>query len=257
MDNGPEDHANILIVDDQEEIRGLLSRLLDGFDYRTAAAGNAEEAMAQLSRSSFEAAIVDIQMPGTNGIQLLRELKSLSPDIAVVMMSGVREIETALTALKLGAYDYITKPFNRDLVHGCLKRALEKRSLVIQGRLYQANLEKQVQERTRELENALHKIEFTYDATIKALGAALDLRDSETENHSLRVASFVLKLAETIGIDDGEALRDIEWGAYLHDIGKIGIPDGILMKPGKLSSEEKEIIKGHPVLGYNLLNRIQ
>ena len=249
--------TSVLIVDDQEMVKNLLARLVSQFGYEAVPASNAEEAMQRLEEHPCEAAILDIQLPGKNGIQLLRELKASHPETAVIMMSAAQEVETALMALRLGAYDYITKPFHQKAVESCLQRALEKRDLLIRSRAYQKSLHRQVTERTKDLEEALTQIEFTYDATIKALGAALDLSDSETENHCLRVAGFVLKLARSMGIEDAKALRDIEWGAYLHDIGKIGIPDAILMKPGKLDPEEREVIKQHPLLGYRLLNRIQ
>jgi putative nucleotidyltransferase with HDIG domain len=247
----------VLVVDDQEMVRNLLGYMLETMGYETAVAHNADAALAQLEAAAFEAAVLDIQMPGRDGIELLKEVTTRFPDTAVIMMSGLQQIEIALSAMKLGAYDYITKPFTQNVVESCLQRALDKRSLILENRAYQENLEAQVHTRTKELEAALHQIEFTYDATIKALGAALDLRDSETENHCLRVASFVLKLARAVGIGDRVVLRDIEWGAYLHDIGKIGIPDAILMKPARLNAEEREIIKRHPVLGHRLLNRIQ
>jgi putative nucleotidyltransferase with HDIG domain len=249
--------ASVLIVDDQEMVKNLLARLLSKFGYETLTASNAGEAVQRMKQHPCEAAILDIHLPGKDGIQLLREMKASFPETAIIMMSAAQEIETALLALKLGAYDYITKPFHQKAVESCLQRALEKRELLIRSRAYQKSLQRQVKERTRDLEEALARIEFTYDATIKALGAALDLRDSETENHCLRVAGFVLKLARSVGIEDSRTLRDIEWGAYLHDIGKIGIPDAILMKPGRLTAEEREVIKQHPLLGYRLLNRIR
>ncbi len=235
----------------------MLSRYLKKRGYKVETAGNADTALKKLRGSAFELAVVDIQMPGKDGIELLRQIVREYPDTAVVMVSGVNEVETVLETVKMGAYDYITKPFSLNVVESCLQRAIEKRNLIIENRNYQLNLENKVRKRTNELEEALHKIEFTYDATIKALGAALDLRDSETEDHSLRVAGFVLKLAKAMCIEDGTALRDIEWGAYLHDIGKIGIPDAILLKPGKLTEDEKNIVKRHPALGHKLLSNIQ
>jgi putative nucleotidyltransferase with HDIG domain len=247
----------ILVVDDQEMIRSMLSRYLKEHGYKVETAGSADTALVKLRESTFELAVVDIQMPGKDGIELLRQITREHPDTAVVMVSGLNEIDTVLETVKMGAYDYITKPFSLDVVESCLQRAFEKRNLIIENRNYQLNLENKVRKRTKELEEALHKIEFTYDATIKALGGALDLRDSETEDHSLRVAGFVLKLAKAMCIEGGTVLRDIEWGAYLHDIGKIGIPDAILLKPGKLTEDERAVIKRHPVLGHKLLINIQ
>jgi len=237
------------VVDDEELIRDLLVRTLGDYGYEVEAAGNGDEALESMDRSSIELALVDIQMPGKNGIELLGEIVDRYPDTAVVMVSGINEIDTALTAMKMGAYDYITKPFIPRVVEQRLEQALEKRRLTIENRNYQLNLEKLVKERTEELES-------TYDATVKALGGALDLRDSETEDHCHRVAAYVLKLAEAVGIEDEKILRDLELGAFLHDIGKIGVPDAILLKPGGLSEEERKVIETHPQLGYDLVKQI-
>lgn len=245
-----EKKAKTLVVDDEELIRDLMVHTLNNYGYEVETAGNADEALERMDRSSVELALIDIQMPGKSGIELLGEIVDKYPDTAVVMVSGINEIDTALTTMKMGAYDYITKPFTPSVVAQRIELALEKRRLIIENRNYQLNLEKLVKERTEELVS-------TYDATIKALGGALDLRDSETEDHCRRVAAYVLKLAKIVGIEDEKILRDLELGAFLHDIGKIGVPDAILLKPGKLTEEEKKVIETHPELGYDLINQIQ
>jgi len=249
--------ANLLVVDDDEMIRDVLARNLEGFGYEIVTARNAVDALVAMSFSNFELALIDIQMPGEDGIALLGKIARQYPETAVIMVSGLGEIETAITTLKMGAYDYVTKPFDINVVKSRVERALEKRALIIENRNYQLNLERLVEERTLELKRALGGINRTYDATIKTLGAALHLRDSETEDHCKRVAAYVLKLAKTYGVKDKDQLRDIEWGAYLHDIGKIGVPDAVLLKPGKLTAAEKSLIKTHSELGYQLLKKIQ
>ena len=245
-----EKKAKTLVVDDEELIRDLMVHTLNNYGYEVETAGNADDAIERMDRSSLELALIDIQMPGKSGIELLGEIVDKYPDTAVVMVSGINEIDTALTTMKMGAYDYITKPFTPRVVAQRIELALEKRRLIIENRNYQLNLEKLVKERTEELVS-------TYDATIKALGGALDLRDSETEDHCRRVAAYVLKLAKIVGIEDEKILRDLELGAFLHDIGKIGVPDAILLKPGKLTEEEKKVIETHPGLGNDLINQIQ
>lgn len=245
-----EKKAKTLVVDDEELIRDLMVHTLNNYGYEVETAGNADEALERMDRSSVELALIDIQMPGKSGIELLGEIVDKYPDTAVVMVSGINEIDTALTTMKMGAYDYITKPFTPSVVAQRIELALEKRRLIIENRNYQLNLEKLVKERTEELVS-------TYDATIKVLGGALDLRDSETEDHCRRVAAHVLKLAKIIGIEEEKILQDLELGAFLHDIGKIGVPDTILLKPGKLSEEEKKVIETHPKLGNDLIKQIQ
>jgi len=245
-----EKKAKTLVVDDEELIRDLMVHTLNNYGYEVETAGNADDALERMDRSSVELALIDIQMPGKSGIELLGEIVDKYPDTAVVMVSGINEIDTALTTMKMGAYDYITKPFTPSVVAQRIELALEKRRLIIENRNYQLNLEKLVKERTEELVS-------TYDATIKALGGALDLRDSETEDHCRRVAAYVLKIAKIVGIEDEKILRDLELGAFLHDIGKIGVPDAILLKPGKLTEEEKKVIETHPKLGNDLIKQIQ
>lgn len=247
----------LLVVDDDELTRHVLSKTLDSLGYEVVSAQDSVDALAKISFSNFELALVDIQMPGENGIALLQSIVEQYPDTAIIMMSGLGEIETAITTVKMGAYDYIPKPFSRDVLQSRVELALEKKKLIIENRNHHLNLEHLVEERTCELKRTLGRINGTYDETIKTLGAALDLRDSETENHCERVAAYVLKLAGASGVHDEDQLRDIKWGAYLHDIGKIGIPDAILLKPGKLSKAEKAIIETHPELGYRLLRTIQ
>ena len=249
------DKPRVLIVDDEKAIRDILSHALRT-RFEIVATENVEQALSEIGSSSFNLALLDIQMPGMDGIQLLEQIGRRSPDTAVVMISGVNEVETALDTIQKGAFDYITKPFSLHEVLSCIDRALERRRLVLENRAYQQNLEVLVDERTRELQDTLGRIETIYDETIKALGVALDLRDSETELHCLRVSSFVLKLARKMGLTEGSRLKDIEWGAFLHDIGKIGVPDSILMKPAKLTEEERKIIQTHPVLGYQMLRKI-
>lgn len=249
------DQATVLIVDDEKAIRDILQQALHT-RFAVVPAQNGTQALSEFEKRSIHLALLDVQMPGMDGIQLLEEIGRRSPDTAVVMISGVNQVDTALESIKKGAFDYITKPFSLNAVLSCIDRALERRRLILENRTYQQNLESQVQERTSALQEALGKIESVYDETIKALGAALDLRDSETEHHCLRVASFVLKLARKLGVNESNRLKDIEWGAFLHDIGKIGVPDAILMKPGKLTEEEREIIRTHPVLGFRMLREI-
>ncbi|MCK4514122.1 MAG: response regulator, partial [Spirochaetaceae bacterium] len=250
-------NTNLLVVDDDDLIRDLLAHALKGHHYEVVTTENADDALAAMGNSPFELALVDIQMPGEDGLALLPKILEISPDTAVVMMSGQGDIEPAVSAIKMGAYDYVTKPFGVGVVETRLGRALEKRKLTIENRNYGLHLERLVEERTRELQQALDTKSRTYDETIKTLGAALDLRDSETEDHCRRVAGYVLRLAKASGMRDKDLLRDIEWGAYLHDIGKIGIPDSILLKKGKLTSEERAVVETHSEVGYLLLKRIQ
>jgi putative nucleotidyltransferase with HDIG domain len=171
------------------------------------------------------------------------------------MVTALADIQAAIDALKAGAADYLLKPFTLEQVDLAVSRALAQRRLIVENRAYEAELERKVAEKTRALTRALAEMEATYDATIEVLGAALDYRDSETEGHCERVTRYTVALAGAMGCSPAE-LRQIERGAYLHDLGKIGVPDSILLKPGRLTAEEWEVMRSHAEKGYLMLRDI-
>ena len=250
--------GKVLIVDDEADIRELLGDFLEGEGYDCALASDAPEALDLFkSTPDIDLVMSDIRMPGKSGLDLLGEIKEIDSDVMVVMISAVKDIESAITAMSKGAYDYVAKPFKLTEVGLIAKKAIEKRKLVLENKEYQKELEKKVAEQTRELKEALFKLDNAYSFTLRALVVALDTRDEETQGHSLRVVRFTLKLAEILGIKDKKQLQVIEYGSLLHDIGKIGIPDAILRKPGKLTPLEWQVMKTHPRLGYNILHKIE
>jgi putative two-component system response regulator len=250
--------GKILITDDEKDIRELLRDFLEGEGYECHLAANAFEALEKFKTAGdFDILMSDIRMPGKTGLDLLDEVKQLNEDVMVVMISAVKDIESAIAAMSKGAYDYVAKPFKLNEVSFVANKALEKRHLVRENKEYQKQLEKMVEERTSELKQALTELDKTYNFTLQAMVTALDTRDTETQGHSLRVVRFTLKLAELMGISDKNVLKIYEYGALLHDIGKIGIPDAILRKPGKLDPQEWHIMKAHPTIGYNILHRIK
>jgi len=199
--------------------------------------------------------ISDLRMPGMSGMELLRTVRAQYPRVTFLVATGVDDVRVGIEAMKEGAADYLLKPFQLDAVVVSVARALENKRLSRQIEQYRKNLERMVEQRTKQLEAAMRRIESTYDETLEALGAALDLRDTETEGHSRRVSRYCLEIARAMGLNQ-EQLRQITRGAYLHDIGKIGIPDSILLKPGKLTKEETAIMQTHARIGYNLVCRI-
>jgi putative two-component system response regulator len=250
--------GKILITDDEKDIRELLRDFLESEGYECHLAANAFEALEKFrADADFDVLMSDIRMPGKSGLELLDDVKQLNEDVMVIMISAVKDIESAIAAMSKGAYDYVSKPFKLNEVSFVANKAMEKRRLVQENKEYQKQLEKMVEERTSELKQALIELDKTYNFTLRAMVTALDTRDTETQGHSLRVVRFTLKLAELMGIVDKNTLKIYEYGALLHDIGKIGIPDAILRKPGKLDAEEWRIMKGHPAIGYNVLKRIK
>ena len=245
----------ILIVDDEIEITEILADLLSDH-YECLKAGSAEEALSRLRQSEFHLVISDITMPGMSGLEMIPHIKQLSPDTVVVMISGMQTVESAIGALRLGAFDYLMKPFDLRQVEAVVKRALEHHELVVGKQRYENHLEELVEQRTAELDRALNSLEGAYRSTLKALTAALETRDSETHGHSERVVTYSLRLGREYGLNS-EEMKSLEFGSLLHDIGKIGVPDSILRKPAKLTEEEWVRMREHPVHGQQILRGIE
>ncbi len=244
----------ILIIDDEPEIRGLLYDLLST-DYSCTAVASAEEALAVLPFRSFDLIISDITMSGISGLQMIPLVLARAPETTIIMISGMQTIESAIDALRVGAFDYIMKPFELKQVEAAVRRALDHHALRVAKRNYEHRLEVTVIERTAALNHALASLEDAYRSTLKALAAALETRDTETHGHSERVVNFSLRLGRELKLDD-EQMRSLEFGSLLHDIGKIGVPDAILRKPACLTDEEWKEMREHPGLGQQILSGI-
>ncbi|HEX8491266.1 MAG TPA: HD domain-containing phosphohydrolase [Pyrinomonadaceae bacterium] len=250
-----DERARLLIVDDESEIRNVLCELL-AEDYDCASASSAEEALELLRADYFHLIISDITMSGMSGLEMIPHVSDISPETVVVMISGMQTIESAIEALRVGAFDYIMKPFDLRQVEAAVKRALEHYDLRAAKRRYENHLEELVEQRTHELNQALDSLEDAYRSTLKALTAALETRDAETHGHSERVVTFSLRLGRELGLDK-EQLMSLEFGSLLHDIGKIGVPDAILRKPAKLTDEEWVRMREHPLHGQAILREIE
>jgi response regulator RpfG family c-di-GMP phosphodiesterase len=247
--------ARTLIVDDEPAIREILEERLRQEGYDCSVCSSGEEALTLLRAEAFDVILSDLSMPGLSGMDLLRLVRHECPAAAFILVTGTQDIRIGIEAMKQGASDYVTKPFQLSGVVHSVAQALDKKRLEREVEMYRRHLEEMVEERTGQLRAALRRVEETYDATLEALGAALDLRDSATEGHSARVTRYAAILAETTGCTQDE-IREITRGAYLHDIGKIGIPDGILLKKGKLTASEQKIMETHVMIGYRLVQRI-
>ena len=247
--------AKILIVDDEEDIREIVSRLLETQGYECASVGSGRLAQAYLEDHPVDLVLTDMGMPEMNGLSLVEWLRKANPDVPAIMVTASHDISKALEAIRGGAYDYILKPFEKDNLYLGVRRALEHRRLVLENRSYQRNLEKQVEERTAQLKGAFEQLEQSYDDTLEALGGALDLKDAETEGHCRRVRAFTIALAKEMKVSP-QLLPQIARAAFLHDIGKMAIPDQILCKPGPLTPEEREVMRTHCEIGYNMVTRI-
>jgi response regulator RpfG family c-di-GMP phosphodiesterase len=246
----------ILIVDDEDNVRSLLLRHFEEEGADCVASPNALDALSKMKDQDFSLIISDVLMPGMSGMEFLRQVKQRDPETAFIMITGLMDINTAVDSLRLGAFDFITKPFELPAMRRAVDQALERRRLLMQNRCHQEELEQKIRERTFELKEALNDVEESYKITLEALVAALDAREHETQAHSQRVREYTLTMAQNLGLKSDD-LTQIGRGALLHDVGKIGVRDSVLLKHGKLSEDEWIEMRKHPQIGYNILQSIE
>jgi response regulator RpfG family c-di-GMP phosphodiesterase len=239
---------HILIVDDDPQVLEVLHQIFLSASYRCVLATNGQEGLDLFRAARPPLIVTDLKMPVLDGVALLEGVRREDGDTAVIVLTGAPDVKTAIDSLKLGAYDFIMKPVDVDALLFAAQRALERRQLLIERREYHALLERRVEEATRELHVA-------YRATLEALGSALDSRDVGTEAHSRRVHGYALATAREYGVPETD-LPDLEHGVLLHDIGKIGIPDAILLKTGPLTPDEWETMRRHPEIGKRLIEGV-
>ena len=255
MSEATPSHPGVLIVDDDRHIRDILRELFISSGYQAQVAADGREALELFDTDRPSLTVTDVHMPVMDGVELLKKARAIDPDAAFLVLTGVANVQTAVESLKFGAYDFIMKPVHMDELLIAAERALEHRGLLIERREHQVVLERRVEEATRELAATLHELESTYRTTLEALGSAIDTRDLGTHAHSRRVRGYSLTIARAYGMPEVE-LRDLEHGVLLHDIGKIGIPDAILLKPGPLTPAEWKIMRTHPEIGRQLVEQI-
>jgi response regulator RpfG family c-di-GMP phosphodiesterase len=245
----------LLIVDDEAECRKVLVVMLAQAGMSCTAATNGAEALSILQREPVDAVIADLIMPGVSGLELLAQVRRFYPQQVFLIATGVDDVRVGMQAMRQGADDYLVKPLEADMVVASLERAFHKRRLEEAVENYRQHLEEMVSGRTLQLQNALGRIERGYADTLDALGAAIDLRDSQTAGHSRRVFLYSIEMLKALH-GTPKQLKNLAMGAWLHDIGKLAIPDAILFKPGPLSAEERKIMETHVQIGYDMVKRI-
>jgi response regulator RpfG family c-di-GMP phosphodiesterase len=253
---------SILIVDDEQVIRRLLTDCFDGSHW-CATAASAEEAIEQLDSGSFNLVLSDITMPGKSGLELCAYVQEAHPQTVVVMMSAMIGIDYAVDAMRVGAFDYITKPFDLRRVKMAVDRALRYQRAVEDKQRYEQMLEERVLIRTAELRSANEDLKFmvdtlygNYRATLRGLAGTLEARDIETRGHSDRVVAYSMRLGEKMGLTSTDLIA-LEQGALLHDIGKVGVPDAVLLKPGSLTTEEWVRMREHVSHGLRIIEGVE
>jgi len=246
---------NILIVDDDSIACRMLSSLLQKEGYQCTVAQDAETALEKLALSPFALVISDVKMPGNNGSWLLKKIQELHVGTPVIMLTALGETELAMDCLRAGASDYLLKPPKiRELVR-TIERIKAQKSIELTKERYQNELETTVASRTHELQASLKNVNHNYQNMLLALVSALDTREQETSEHSFRVVTYTLAIARQLKLTSRE-LQVIGQGALLHDIGKISVPDAVLLKPDKLTQDEWEQMCRHPLIGYQMIKPI-
>jgi putative nucleotidyltransferase with HDIG domain len=246
----------ILIVDDEPQVRTIMAAVLEREGYRPILAQDSTDAIAHIEKDApFDLVLFDIVMNTHDGTDMIEKVRSFYPDTPMVVVTALRDVNAVISAMRRRAYDYLLKPFKAEQLLLIVGRALEHHRLTQQNTMARENLEKLVAARTDLLHAAISDLEQAYDITLEALGDALDLKDAETEGHSRRVTAYTIALARAMGLK-GETIRTISRGAFLHDIGKMAIPDAILLKPGKLDRQEQAMMREHCYRGYQILRKI-
>jgi len=248
--------TRILIVDDEESIRNMLLRLLKMTGYSCIAASDSTEARAILSKQDFELVLCDMNMPGESGMDLIKFISAAYPDTAIIMVTGHDSPELAESAMDLGAYGYVIKPFKPNQLIINISNALRRRNLEINNRLYIMDMEKIIDERTEAVQEAMKKLRKSMDGIIKAMSSTVEMRDPYTAGHQQRVADLAQSISVEMGLSK-ERIEGIRMAGLIHDLGKIAVPAEILTKPGKLSNIEFNLIKLHPQSGYDILKDIE
>ncbi len=251
--------TRVLVVDDEDAVRRQLGRILERRGYEPVLVADVEHALAVIGGGDVDLVLCDVMMPGGSGIDLLHRLHDVGSHVPVVMVSGMSDPEFTDVALELGADGYVTKPFDPNQVLVAAASALRRARLERENREYRAHLEAMVVERTAALRDAVAEVQRANDQlrqsaelTINALAQAIEGRDVETGSHVVRVSRYTNLLAGKYGFDAAEA-QMFGVASAMHDIGKIGVPDGILFKPGPFTAPEYDVIKQHPELGYQIL----
>ncbi len=268
----------ILVIEDDQYSREAISEILEDWGYMVLQAANGKEGIRSFDKAHPSLVLTDLKMPDMGGLEVLKYVQKEAPDIPVIVVSGTDDIEDVKRALRLGAVDFVSKPISDiDALEHTVHKAVAKYLLYFENQRYQQLLEEEVSARTSELcrqlaeriqieqvlkENkarihqAHEELVRSYDATLQGWSKAMELRDRETEGHSVRVTDMTVQLAKALGASE-EELRMFRYGAMLHDIGKIGIPDAILLKPGQLTEDEWEIMRKHPVYAYEMLSPVE
>ncbi len=248
-DNGK---STLLIVDDDPYVLESISTLLKEYQYAVYTSLNANDAMQQVRNFPFDVIVTDIKMPQVTGIDLLQNIHAYNQQIPVILMTAFAELDVAVDAIKRGAFDFITKPYNPDYLLHAVEKAAKYTKFIQMEKNYKSMLEDTVRVRTQELADALTMVKKMSAEIIQRLTAVAEYRDTDTGAHIARIGMYSGKIAESMNMSP-DFVETITFASPMHDLGKIGIADSILLKPGALTREEFEIMKSHAAIGAKML----
>ncbi len=250
-----EPNGRVLVVDDEPAVCSVLNEVLDREGYNCRSCTSGEEALQLLAQEPFDVVITDLYMPGLSGMSVIEQGSRVRPGSAFLMATGEADARVGVEAMKHGAVDYLVKPFQMAALVASVRRAQERKLKDIESREQDEHFRHLVVKRSTQLRQALERIERSQDETLDTLAVLLDARDNETAGHGQRVCLYTVEIAKVMRTPRG-TIKELARGALLHDIGKIGIPDAILLKPGKLTAEETAVMRTHVKIGCDLLRRL-
>ena len=247
-----DEKSAILVVDDDPFVLESTSRLLSAFGYLVFSCGNATDAVRKLQENNVRVVLTDIMMPEVTGLQFLENIRSFNSEIPVIMMTAYAEMDMTIDAIRKGAFDFILKPFKPESLAHSVKKAFDHSRLKELEKNYTSTLENTVRNRTRELSDALALVKSASNEIVERLAGVAEFRDTETGKHIKRIGLYSQRISVALNMP-AKFGEEIIFASILHDIGKVGIPDAILLKPGPLTPEEFDLMKTHPVIGEMML----
>jgi len=246
----------ILVVDDDPYVCDSVTSLLEGHGYSVVPSRNAMEAMEKVRENRVGLVLTDIKMPVVSGIELLEQIRNLDSEIPVILMTAYADLDMAVHAVKKGAFDFIIKPFKPEYLLHAIGKGVQYRRLLQMEKDYKHKLEETVRKRTRELADALVMVRNMSTELVQRLTAIAEYRDEDTGAHIQRIGMYSEKIARVLNMPE-EFIETIAFASPMHDIGKVGIPDNILLKRGPLTPEEFKIMKTHTTIGYKIFQGSQ
>jgi putative two-component system response regulator len=245
--------GSILVVDDDLYILESVSALLKEYGYSVTSCNNAKDAIDRLQEAKTDVVLTDIKMPYITGIELLKKIREMNADLPVILMTAYAQIDVAIDGIKHGAFDFIIKPYKPEHLIYSVEKAVRYMNLMQMERNYKHTLENTVQQRTQELADALTMLRNISKEIVRRLIAVAEFRDTDTGAHISRIGLYANKIAEALDMPM-DFVETITFASQMHDVGKIGIPDNILLKPGSLTPAEFDIMKTHTVIGEKMLS---